>query len=42
MTQDVSRLLRKKADDEWISQTARLRDVDGKWAESITQCIKEL
>ena len=32
--EDVSRLTQeKKADDEWISQTARLRDVDGKWAE---------
>jgi len=24
----------RKADDEWISLTARLRDVDGKWAET--------
>ena len=32
--EDMSMLTReKKADDHWISQTARLRDVDGKWAE---------
>lgn len=32
--EDVSRLTQeKKVDDPWISQTARLRDVDGKWAE---------